>query len=90
MVELIVAYAKERKDVDYLHVWLSDARNNICECSKMSKRFTFRSICSGFLNQLDSAFNKGRNWKQKSVFYYIMNCYLLLKREEIKIQIVLQ
>ncbi|MFX3933336.1 DUF4838 domain-containing protein, partial [Streptococcus suis] len=34
MCEIIVNYARERKDVDYLHVWLSDARNNICECEK--------------------------------------------------------
>ena len=34
MVEKIVDYAKKRPDVDYLHVWLSDARNNICECEK--------------------------------------------------------
>ncbi|MBZ5797981.1 hypothetical protein K8353_49025, partial [Burkholderia contaminans] len=32
MVEIIKDYAKKRPDVNYLHVWLSDARNNICEC----------------------------------------------------------
>ncbi|RDY27306.1 DUF4838 domain-containing protein [Romboutsia weinsteinii] len=37
MTDVIVDYAKEHKSVDYLHVWLSDARNNICECSECQK-----------------------------------------------------
>lgn len=32
MVKSIVDYAKTHQEVDYLHVWLSDAHNNICEC----------------------------------------------------------
>lgn len=37
MVGLIVDYSKKRKDVDYLHVWLSDAHNNACECAECQK-----------------------------------------------------
>ncbi|EGO9257196.1 DUF4838 domain-containing protein, partial [Enterococcus faecalis] len=57
MVELIVAYAKERKDVDYLHVWLSDARNNICECPKCQKELPSDQYVR-ILNQLDSALTR--------------------------------
>ena len=54
MVELIVNYAKERRDVDYLHVWLSDARNNICECEQCKKDLPSDQYIR-ILNQLDEA-----------------------------------
>lgn len=54
MVELIVNYAKERQDVDYLHVWLSDARNNICECEKCQRELPSDQYIR-ILNQLDEA-----------------------------------
>ncbi|MGL4336211.1 MAG: DUF4838 domain-containing protein [Turicibacter sp.] len=53
MVELIVDYAKERKEVDYLHVWLSDARNNICECDQCQKDIPSDQYVR-MLNQLDA------------------------------------
>ena len=34
----IVDYAKLATNVDYLHVWLSDDRNNICECEECQKK----------------------------------------------------
>ncbi|RCW16517.1 DUF4838 domain-containing protein [Streptococcus gallolyticus] len=54
MCELIVEYAKERPDVDYLHVWLSDARNNICECENCQKDIPADQYIR-ILNQLDQA-----------------------------------
>lgn len=52
MVEQIVDYSKVRKDVDYLHVWLSDARNNICECEECKKEIPSDQYVR-MLNQLD-------------------------------------
>lgn len=52
MCDLIVEYAKNRKDVDYLHVWLSDARNNICECEECQKDIPADQYIR-ILNQLD-------------------------------------
>lgn len=54
MVEMIVNYAKDRKDVDYLHVWLSDAKNNICECAECQKEWPSDQYVK-ILNQLDAA-----------------------------------
>lgn len=57
MVSLIVKYAKERRDVDYLHVWLSDARNNICECEQCQKELPSDQYVR-ILNSLDEALTK--------------------------------
>lgn len=57
MVSHIVAYAKEHTEVDYLHVWLSDARNNICECEKCQKELPADQYIR-ILNQLDEALTK--------------------------------
>ncbi|MCF0260336.1 MAG: DUF4838 domain-containing protein, partial [Erysipelotrichaceae bacterium] len=52
MADSIVRYAKERKDVDCLHVWLSDARNNICECEECQKERIADQYVR-ILNQID-------------------------------------
>lgn len=57
MVTIIVDYAKNRKDVDYLHVWLSDARNNICECEECQKEIPSDQYVK-ILNKLDEELSK--------------------------------
>lgn len=37
MSNIIVQYGKEHSEVDYLHVWLADEYNNICECDSCRK-----------------------------------------------------
>ena len=37
MADGIVNYAKKHKNVDYLHVWLADAKHNHCECEECRK-----------------------------------------------------
>lgn len=52
LTEHVVEYAKRHPNVDCLHVWLSDADNNICECEECSKeRISDQYV--RFLNQLD-------------------------------------
>ncbi|HJB23018.1 MAG TPA: DUF4838 domain-containing protein [Candidatus Jeotgalibaca pullicola] len=70
MVDLIVDYAKERQDVDYLHVWLSDARNNICECEQCKKDIPADQYIR-ILNQLDDALtDAGLNTKICFLLYH--------------------
>lgn len=70
MVASIVAYAKERQDVDYLHVWLSDARNNICECLECQKDLPSDQYVR-ILNQLDEALiEAGLNTKICFLLYH--------------------
>lgn len=57
LVAEIVAYAKNRPDVDYLHVWLSDAHNNICECEVCQKELVADQYVR-LLNALDEALTK--------------------------------
>lgn len=52
LVDIVVSYAQEHSDVDYLHVWLSDACNNICECEECKKTFPSDQYVD-FLNALD-------------------------------------
>ncbi|WP_432763633.1 DUF4838 domain-containing protein [Enterococcus asini] len=70
MVASIVEYAKERQDVDYLHVWLSDARNNICECTECQKNLPSDQYVR-ILNQLDEALTEaGLNTKICFLLYH--------------------
>ena len=82
MVELIVNYAKERKDVDYLHVWLSDARNNICECEKCKKTIPADQYVR-ILNQLDEALTK-EGLKTKICFLLYHELLFAPQKETIK------
>ena len=38
VAEYIADYAENHSNVDYIHVWLADGRNNHCECDKCRKR----------------------------------------------------
>ena len=37
MAKSIVEYAKNHKNVDYLHIWLADSKRNHCECEQCRK-----------------------------------------------------
>lgn len=52
MARVIVDYAATHQNVDYLHVWLSDANNNICECDACQKTTPSDQYVE-FLNLLD-------------------------------------
>ncbi len=53
VAEYIADYAEKHQNVDYIHVWLADAKNNHCECDKCVKK----SVSDWYvilLNELDS------------------------------------
>lgn len=54
VVSYIVNYAETHDNVDYLHVWLADARNNHCECEECCKR-TPSDWYMIMMNELDEA-----------------------------------
>ena len=50
--ELVVAYARRNPGVDYLHVWLADEYNNVCECEKC-RQTTISDQYVALLNEID-------------------------------------
>ena len=53
-VERVVTYAKANPQVDYLHIWLADECNNICECEECQKT-TLADQYVHLLNLIDLA-----------------------------------
>jgi len=54
MVKSIVSYAKEHRDIHYMHVWLADGSNNHCECENC-QRARPADYYVMLLNELDEA-----------------------------------
>lgn len=57
--DLVVRYARENPDVDYLHVWLADEYNNVCECEACRKT-TISDQYVGLLNEIDRRLTEER------------------------------
>lgn len=52
LIEQVVAYAKQHSSVSYVHFWLADEANNVCECQACSQT-TLSDQYIEILNQLD-------------------------------------
>lgn len=82
MAKVIVDYAAKHKEVDYLHVWLSDGDNNVCECDECQKILPADQYVN-FLNYLDEKLTEaGLDTKICFLLYH----ELLFAPEESKIK----
>jgi hypothetical protein len=54
VAEHIADYAKAHSNVDYIHVWLGDGKNNHCECEECAKK-TVSDWYMMLLNDIDAA-----------------------------------
>ncbi len=66
MVQCVVDYIKENSNVDILHFWLADGRNNQCECEEC-KKHSPTDYYVQILNQLDKVLT-ANNIDTKIVF----------------------
>lgn len=57
LVDTLVEYMQERPHVDFLHVWLADAKNNQCECDECVKMHPSDYYVL-LLNEVDEALEK--------------------------------
>ncbi len=65
-VNYVADYAERHGYVDYLHVWLADAKNNHCECSECAKK----SVSDWYMilmNEIDTELTR-RKLKTRIVF----------------------
>lgn len=82
LAKVIVDYAKKHQDVDYLHVWLSDDCNNICECEACQKTTPSDQYVE-FLNYLDKQLTKA---KLNTKICFLLYHELLYAPEKAKIK----
>ncbi len=69
MTDLVVRYALEDPEADYLHVWLADDYNNVCECAACRKT-TPSDQYAALLNGIDARLTaKGLDTKLVFLIY---------------------
>lgn len=66
VVNYIVDFSENHKNIDYLHVWLADGSNNHCECEECQKS-TPSDLYVTLLNEIDEGLTKA-NLDTKIVF----------------------
>ena len=72
----VVDYVKEHPDTDYLHIWLADEYNHICECESCRKT-TLSDQYVHLLNLIDSALPKNI-WTASLCSFFIRSCCIRL------------
>jgi len=57
MADYVADYAETQNNVDFLHIWLADSRNNHCECAECRKK-TVPDWYVLLLNEIDAELTK--------------------------------
>ena len=65
-IDYVVNYAKNHSNVDYLHLWLADGKNNHCECAECQKYIPSELYVS-LMNELNLELTR-QNLQTKIVF----------------------
>ena len=73
LVNFLVEYMEKKPYIDFLHVWLSDAANNQCECENCRKMIPTDYYVM-MLNELDAELTK-RNIETKIVFIMYVDTF---------------
>lgn len=81
LVQQVVAYAKAHPNVNYLHFWLADEHNNVCECEACQKT-TLSDQYVSILNELDAALTQ-EGLNTKIVFLLYQELLYAPRRERI-------
>lgn len=73
LVNFLVSYLDKKPYIDFLHVWLSDAANNQCECENCIKKIPTDYYVQ-MLNELDAELTK-RDINTKIVFIMYVDTF---------------
>ena len=73
MVNYIADYAEKQNNVDFLHIWLADTKNNHCECDECRKKVTADWYLI-LLNELDEELTR-RNLDTHLVFIVYVDTF---------------
>ena len=80
--QLVVQFAKKEKNLDYLHFWLADEANNICECEECKKSLLSDQYVE-ILNRIDKKMEKEK-LNTKIVFLLYQELLYAPQKEFIK------
>ena len=81
VVDFVIDYARRGSNIDYLHLWLADGRNNHCECESCQKK-TASDWYILWLNEVDAEMTR-QKLKTRIVFIAYSDLIHPAERERI-------
>ncbi len=81
-VDCVADYAEKQNNVDYLHIWLADSKNNHCECEECIKKDTADWYVI-LLNEIDEELTR-RNLDSHLVFIVYSDLLWAPREQKVK------